>query len=173
MITPNQTLLELYGNDELLKEANLPLAATLAAAVLTLGLVHSDKKHKEAVQEETERLLELSRMAEASKMQQTTDALSKTASAVGKLIAQAGQDKEAFAGALFTKALSTLGKAAISSPGRKAITGAGVLGAGYLGYKGLQKTRDYVAGPSNTNAQWGTANTPLMHNVNEYGYPMY
>jgi hypothetical protein len=173
MVTPNQTLLELYGNDELLKEANLPLAATLAAAVLTLGLVHADRKHREAVEEESEHLLELARMAEASKMKQTTDALSKTAAAVGKLIVQAGQNKEAFAGALFTKALSTLGKAAVSPTGRKAITGAGVLGAGYLGYKGLQKAKDYAESPGHTNASWGKANSPLMHNVNEYGYPMY
>lgn len=173
MTTPNQTLLELYGNDELLKEANLPLAATLAAAVLTLGLVHSDRKHRAAVEEEAERLLELSREVEAAKMKQTTEALSKTGQALGRLLAQT--EKVAFPspGKLLLNAAKGASKAAVSPLGRKAITGAGVLGAGYLGYKGLQATRDYMESPGHTNANWGRAQSPLMHNVNEYGYPMY
>lgn len=175
MTTPNQTLLELYGNDELLKEANLPLAATLAAAVLTLGLVHNDRKHRAAVQEEAERLLELSREAEAAKMKQTTEALSKTGQAVGKLFAQAELQKQAFPspGKLLASAAKGVGKAAVSPLGRKAIMGAGILGAGYLGYKGLQGARDYMERPGHTNATWGRDQSPLMHNVNEYGYPMY
>lgn len=50
------------------------------------------------------------------------------------------------------------------------ILGAGAaLGAGYLGYKGLQATRDYMMQPTYTSRSWGGGG-PLPSGINPYGY---
>lgn len=46
---------------------------------------------------------------------------------------------------------------------------AGLLGAGYAGYKGLQAVRDYMMVPTGARQQWGYG-APLRHNVTAYGY---
>ena len=53
----------------------------------------------------------------------------------------------------------------------KMLGGAGLLGAGYVGMKGLEATRDYMMMPSGSFGH--TYGAPLQHNVSEYGYPMY
>lgn len=53
----------------------------------------------------------------------------------------------------------------------KALATGGVLGAGYLGYKGLSAMRDYASYPPPTQT-WG-ARLPVQSNVNEYGTPTY
>jgi uncharacterized membrane protein YebE (DUF533 family) len=50
----------------------------------------------------------------------------------------------------------------------KLLAGGALAGAGYLGYKGLQATRDFMMAPSGHNHAPGP-----MNNVNEYGYPQY
>lgn len=50
----------------------------------------------------------------------------------------------------------------------KLLGGAGLLGAGYMGYKGLQATRDYMMVPSGQ-SQWGPGYAPRA-GVTEYGY---
>ena len=49
----------------------------------------------------------------------------------------------------------------------KLMAGGAIAGAGYLGMKGMQGARDYMMAPT----QHTTA--PVMHNVNQYGYPQY
>ena len=51
----------------------------------------------------------------------------------------------------------------------KLLGGAGLLGAGYVGYKGLQAVRDYMMVPSGAHQQWGYG-SPLRHNITPYGY---
>lgn len=50
----------------------------------------------------------------------------------------------------------------------KMIGGGALLGAGYLGMKGMQAARDYMMQP--TGSHQGPA---VMHDVNQYGYPQY
>lgn len=52
----------------------------------------------------------------------------------------------------------------------KALLGAGALGAGYAGYKGLQTARDYMMTPTMTGGAWGGYGGPMPQEVSPYGY---
>jgi hypothetical protein len=52
----------------------------------------------------------------------------------------------------------------------KLLGGGALLGAGYLGMKGLQASRDYMMTPS---ASYGEHGAPIMHDVNQYGQAQY
>jgi len=65
-----------------------------------------------------------------------------------------------------TQAVGQASKPLIGTGTRlKALGAAGVLGAGYLGYKGLQTGRDYMAQPAGQHQQ-----DYLSQGVNQYGY---
>lgn len=49
----------------------------------------------------------------------------------------------------------------------KLLAGGALLGAGYVGMKGLQSARDFMMAPSEHHG------APVMQNVNQYGYPQY
>lgn len=49
----------------------------------------------------------------------------------------------------------------------KMLAGGALLGAGYVGMKGMQAARDFMMAPS------GHHGAPIQQNVNEYGYPQY
>lgn len=54
----------------------------------------------------------------------------------------------------------------------KALLGGATLGAGYVGYKGLQAARDYMMVPTSSTQNWGVG-APVLSNVNQYGYATY
>jgi hypothetical protein len=78
---PNQTLLELYGNEGLVKEGTeLPISVRVAALLLGLGILmkHQKGKGKEEIEEAYAR--EMARQMEAEKMRATIEALKKQGS---------------------------------------------------------------------------------------------
>lgn len=179
MSPPDLELLRVYGTT---KEANeMALAARIATAVLSLGLMAADKKHVEHQAEKTEHEQEDKRGNEAENMEATLDAL-KSASVAGQILARAVPVSEldklafgAFMGALANGASKVMGGAkglvGALTPGwkTKALGIAGIAGAGYAGYKGLSALRDYASRPVGSE-EWG-AKRPLFHNVNEWGSP--
>lgn len=164
----------------------MALAARIAAAVLSLGMMAGDKRHVERQAEKTEREQENRREDNAENMEATLDAL-KSASISGQTLARAVPVSElnklafgAFMGAMGTLA----GKAVGAMPGAKGLVGAltpgwktkalglaGIAGVGYAGYKGLSALRDYASKPVG-GEEWGSKR-PLMHNVNEWGQPSF
>jgi hypothetical protein len=65
-------------------------------------------------------------------------------------------------------AVASAGKPLISAGTKgKLLAGGALLGAGYVGMKGMQAARDFMMAPG------GHSHTPIQQNVNEYGYPQY
>lgn len=132
---PDRELVELYGNENLIKESGeaLPTAAAIAAAILGLGAMMSDKKHQDELREEAARVNEMARLLEAKRMEATIDALMKQGSVrkanlkkiasirnealrqygyahdVGILMAQQAMEKDAFGAFLARGAGKLLG----------------------------------------------------------------
>lgn len=185
------------------KEAETPIAARLAAAILGVSLLESDSNRVEEVQQTAEAMNEVFRELEARKMSQTTGALKHAEvmlQSIVKAAAQASADlmaKEAMgipaailggavrAGSAFKKGFGGAAQAAgrlmpAGSPAQKSWLGlgtkaklvgtAGVLGAGYAGFKGMQAARDYMQAQPHGVYGKGPA---IAHNVNEFGYPEY
>lgn len=172
------------------KQADAPIAAQLAAAILGGSLLDSDRAHVQEQQAEAEAMNEAARQYEAMKMEQTLSPLdyryvNHMFMGLPKQAALAtaqSMDKVALGGLVggLTRAAGLVRKGiggAASAAGRLVpqvstgtkLMGAGaLLGAGYLGAKGLQATRDYMMIPSGSHH-----GPPIMNNVNEYGYPQY
>ena len=122
----NAQLMEKYGT-AWVKEADVPIAAQLAAAILGGSLMASDSAHVAEQQAEAEALNEAGRQYEAARMSQTIGALDyKYAEAeLSKLVKRAAvatassMDKVAF-GALLTRAVGAarkgIGGAASAAP---------------------------------------------------------
>lgn len=68
-------------------------------------------------------------------------------------------------------AAAAVGKAGIGWKG-KALGAAGVLGASYGAYKGMQGVRNVMSEPAHETQRWGTER-PVMHNVSDFGYPTF
>jgi hypothetical protein len=232
--------MKVYGTDKV-KEANLAMAAQIAASVLGLGLMVDDKEHREQLKQEAEMVNRANRAMEANRMAATINAFTggppnagagKYAAAAGQSMAKiaafrAGEiewddleemEKQAIGGALASlagkatlgagKLFGRTGKLVQKAPGMqgfgkgmrraggrvgqagskmqqwgqaqkpmlewrgKAALGAGMLGAGYLGYKTLQTGRDYMMRPTASHQRWG-AYRPVPTRVSQYGYPQY
>lgn len=172
-----------------IKQANLPIAAQLAGAILGVSLLESDREHVAEREAEAEMMNHAFRVLEARKMSQTINALKTAEAVIGEVVktaaaAASGMDKLALGGII--GGLSRLGKslggaapaaARLQSPrllstGTKAklMVGAGALGAGYAGLKTLQAGRDYLNQPHHPG--WGKG-PKIMHDVNEFGHPQY
>jgi len=165
------------------KQSQLPIAAQLAGAILGMSILESDREHVAERDAEAEMMNQVFRELEARKMSQTINALKTAEAVIGEAIkvaaaqAAGGIDKESG----IIAGLSRLGKssggaasAAVRLPSlstkAKLIGGAGVLGAGYVGMKGLQAGRDYLNKPHDPRYGKGPA---IQQNVNEFGYPQY
>lgn len=165
------------------KQSQLPIAAQLAGAILGMAVLESDREHGAERDAEAEMMNQVFRELEARKMSQTINAL-KTAEAV---ISEAIKVAAVQAAEVLTKdagiiaGLSRLGKssggaasAAVRLPSlstkAKLVGGAGLLGAGYVGMKGLQAGRDYLE--QGHDPRYGKG-PKIMQNVNEFGYAQY
>jgi hypothetical protein len=184
------------------KEAEIPIAARLAMAILGVSLLESDSTHAEEVRQTAEELNETLRELEAHKMSQTIGALKHAEAILQSVVKTAAEasvelmEKQAMgvgtavlggamraAGGLkkgLGGAASAAGRLLPAGPAKQQWLGlgtkakmlgtAGVLGAGYAGFKGLQATRDYMESQPHPGFGKGPA---IMKNVNEYGYPEY
>lgn len=75
------------------------------------------------------------------------------------------------AAAARTGAAATKSKPLISWKTKAKILGGGAaLGAGYVGYKGLQAGRDYMMQPTYASQAWGGSSGRLPTSINPYGY---
>lgn len=170
------------------KQADAPIAARLAAAILGVGILNADAEHVSTQQAEAEEMNAQLRMLESQKMDQTISALKHAQAMIEPMLKAAAiasaelMQKEAiavrvgFGGAAqaagrLMPAGSNAQKSWMSlSTKAKLLGGAGLLGTGYAGYKGMQAARDYVQAQPHGVYGKGPA---IMHNVNEYGYPEY
>jgi hypothetical protein len=78
MNEPDPQLMQLYGTDELYKEAQqsgMPTAVRIAAALLGFGLLMGDRSSARSTREEAQRLNEIMRMMEEERMRPTIEAL--------------------------------------------------------------------------------------------------
>lgn len=102
-----------------------------------------------------------------------------------QLQAQSKAGQEAIAKQKATAAAEAAAPAAEAGPGAwqrfksavtpgwktKALLGAGALGVGYAGYKGLQTARDYMMMPTGYSGAGRNPYGPqVYHDVNQYGY---
>lgn len=137
---PNEQLMDAYGTGQV-KEANLALAAQIASSVLGLGLMVSDKDHREKLKVQAAQVNMFNRVMEADRMDATINAFkgasAQHATAAGQSMAkiaafQAGElewsdldemEKEAF-GALIGGAMKLMGKG-VSGVGKMVGKGGG------------------------------------------------
>lgn len=170
------------------KQANPPIAAQLAMAILGVSLLQSNQQNVEDHQAEAMAMNETFRELEARKMDQTTSALKHAAAQLGPALraaameASTGMDKEsmgALIGGLASAAKQRIGGAAQAagrlmprfSTKQKLIGGAALAGTAYAGYKGMQAVQNYGMAPPHEGT-WGKG-APIAHNVNEFGYPQH
>jgi hypothetical protein len=101
-----------------------------------------------------------------------TKATGALGNAAGWLSRQGTALSEAGAKAPIKPAIAAAAGAPLIGMGTKAklLGGGALLGAGYLGMKGLQAGRDYMMTPS---ASYGEHGAPIMHDVNQYGQAQY
>lgn len=168
-----------YGTGEIAKEATLPLQH-IAQALVNLGLLLADKANHEQSMEHAEEGNLVQRAEEAEDMASTEAGLRKKASAeLAAIRAGAGLAKIAF-GTPLLGGLADAAKGAVGAVGKalspgwkaKALIGAGTIGAGVAAYKGMQGARNYMSEPGHEAQHWGS-NRPVMHNVSEYGAPVF
>ena len=94
MNAPDPELVEIYGTTKEAGAADVALAARIAAAILGLGLMESDREHVADQKEEAAQLNEIARYEEAKKMHAMISAM-KMAKSAGVTMAHASMDKEA------------------------------------------------------------------------------
>jgi len=195
-MSPNPELMALYGTDAyyLEKIGAIPfgaLAQRYLPGIASVGLMHHDRMHREQLLQEAEVMNQLFRAHERERLMGTVmgfkgasaldpalaafaenlgtklaHTMSKEAVNLGSISGLLGKAKSLFGGA---------GKAALKSPKKslvgwktKATLGAGALGAGYVGYKGLQTARDFAMQPRG-GQRWGNYGAKPLHRVNSYG----
>lgn len=174
----HEGLLERYGTAKY-KQAEIPIAHQLAAAIMGTGLMLSDHAHVQELEQEAAMMTEMSREYEARKMDQTISALDPKMAAARAILEPAIKVAAAAAVALRSTGgaaqaadrlkLGGIGGSLLGGVTKAKVLGGGaLLGAGYLGMKGLQATRDYMTIPSGTHHAPGPPN-----NVNSAGYPEY
>jgi hypothetical protein len=171
---------------ETIKQSDTPIAAQLALAILGVSLLGSDHQHVVEQKAEAEMLTAAFRELEARKMDQTISALKHAEAQIGLAVKAAAMEAAtamdkvsmpfAGLGGAIKKGIGGAAQAAGRlvpklSPTQKAVGAAGMAGMAYGGYKGMQALRDYGNAPTSHGA-WGKG-TPIMHNVNEFGYPQY
>lgn len=165
-----------------------PIAAQLAAAILGIGVLESDRAHVAEQDQEAAMMNEVLRELEARKMDQTISALKHAEALLGPAVKAAAMeaahlDKTSMpmAGTLVGagRALKQGFGGAAQAAGRlmptlstktKLIGGAALAGTAYAGFKGLQAGRDYMRAQPHGNYGKGPA---VMKNVNEFGYAEY
>lgn len=169
MSAPDSQLTQIYGTTK--TAGDMALAARIAASILGLGLMNSDRGLVEREEQEREEELQARRDGEAQRMGPTIEAL-KSASAAGQILARAVPAHELEKAAVGEELMSA-GKSVLKAlqPGwkTKALAIGGTAAAGLAGYKGLSALRNY-ANTEHGDQLWG-AKRPLMHNINEWGYP--
>lgn len=179
------------------KEAQVPIAAQLAAAILGVGVLENDRQHVAQLEEEAELMNEELRGLEARKMDQTISALKHAEVELGLVVKAAAMEAALLMNKMSAGGLGLVGAAvrrsiggAAQAAGRlmpagskaqkswvglgtkaKVLGGAAALGTGYAGFKGLQATRDYMQ--SQPHGTYGGKSPAVMHNVNEFGHPEY
>lgn len=166
-----------------------PIAAQLAAAILGIGVLESDRAHVAEQDQEAEAMNEVLRELEARKMHQTISSLKYAAAALGPVVKAAAMEASAQLDKTSMPIASSIigaGRAlkqgfggAAQAAGRlmpqmstktKLIGGAALAGTAYAGLKGLQAGRDYMRAQPHGNYGKGPA---VMKNVNEFGYGEY
>lgn len=165
---------------ETVKEAELPLLQ-IAKALVSLGLIVADHAHQEHAVHDAEEHQQAERDLSAEEMRSTIDNLKPKQACAEMLAIQSGRlmAKTAMgvpwasmgaAAKNIGGAVSSAAKAITPGWKTKAVMGAGILGAGYAGYKGMQAAKDYMSTPVHDTQRWGSSR-PAMNNVSEYGYP--
>ncbi len=186
---PNPELMAAYETDAyyLEKSGQMPplgeLLAEYGPRILSMGLATADHGHQERLLLEAEIMNEMFRQHEHARMAATVEGFKGASADLVKFASELGRklahqlEKEALVGTLVQAGKSLggmatkgLGAAATSNLAGKVGAGAAALGAGYLGYKGLQTARDYMMQPAHSQT-WGKRGLPLPANVNEYGTP--